>query len=45
MSKVIFQNSMSPFVFVTGDIETIIAQAKSAAGDKHVGIGSANIAQ
>ena len=35
----------SPFIFVTGGIESAIEQAKRAAGGKNVGIGSANIAQ
>jgi Dihydrofolate reductase len=35
-----------PFVFVTDGIESALARAKTAAGDKHVGIGGgANIAQ
>ena len=35
----------SPFVFVTDGVESAIAQAKKAAGDKDVAISSANIAQ
>ncbi len=35
----------SPFTFVTDGIESAIRQAKQAAGDKNVSIGSANIMQ
>lgn len=35
----------SPFIFVTDGIESAIQQAKQAAGDKNVSIGSASIAQ
>jgi dihydrofolate reductase len=35
----------SPFTFVTDGVESAIRQAKQAAGDKNVAIGSANIAQ
>jgi dihydrofolate reductase len=35
----------SPFTFVTDGIESAVRQAKAAAGDKHVSIMSASIAQ
>jgi len=35
----------SPFVFVTDGVESAVAQAKKAVGDKDVGISSASIAQ
>jgi dihydrofolate reductase len=35
----------SPFTFVTDGVESAIRQAKQAAGDRYVSIGSANIAQ
>jgi dihydrofolate reductase len=38
-------NEGSPFVFVTDGVESAIQQAKAAAGDKDVGVSSANIAQ
>ena len=35
----------SPFIFVTDGVESAVRQARQLAGDKHVSIGSANIAQ
>ena len=35
----------APFTFVTDGVESAIAQVQAAAGDKNVGIGSANVAQ
>lgn len=35
----------SPFTFVTDGVESAVRQAQQAAGDKNVGISSANIAQ
>ena len=35
----------SPFTFVTDGVESAIRQAKQAAGDKNVGVSSANIMQ
>lgn len=35
----------SPFTFVTNGIESAVRQARQAAGDKHVSIASASIAQ
>lgn len=35
----------SPFIFVTDGVESAIRQAKRAAGDKNVGVSSANIMQ
>lgn len=35
----------SPFTFVTDGVESAVRQAKQAAGDKNVSIGSASIAQ
>lgn len=35
----------SPFTFVTDGVESAIAQAKAAAGDRHVGVGAASLAQ
>jgi dihydrofolate reductase len=35
----------SPFTFVTDGVESAVAQAKQAAGEKNVGISSASIAQ
>jgi dihydrofolate reductase len=35
----------APFTFVTSGVESAIEQAKATAGDKYVGVASANIAQ
>lgn len=35
----------SPFTFVTDGVESAVRQAKQAAGDKNVGVSSANIVQ
>ncbi len=35
----------APFTFVTGGVESAIAQAKVAAGDKNVAVGAASVAQ
>jgi dihydrofolate reductase len=35
----------SPFTFVTDGVESAVAQAKDAAGDKNVGVVAASIAQ
>ncbi len=35
----------SPFVFVTEGVETAVALAKAAAGDKNVGVGGSQIVQ
>ena len=35
----------SPFTFVTDGVASVIAQAKEAAGEKHVGVAAASIAQ
>lgn len=35
----------TPFTFVTGGIESAVEQAKAAAGDQTVAVGSANVAQ
>src|SRR4029453_4088644 len=38
-------NKGSPFTFVTDGLESAVAQAKAAAGDKDVGVGAAGIVQ
>ena len=38
-------NDGSPFTFVTDGVESAVAQAKRAAGDKNVGVGAASIVQ
>jgi dihydrofolate reductase len=38
-------NDGQPFTFVTDGVESAVRQAKSAAGDKDVGVGAASIAQ
>lgn len=35
----------APFTFVTDGVESAVAQAREAAGDKNVGVGAASIAQ
>ena len=35
----------SPFTFVTDGVESAVAQAQSAAGDKNVAVGAASIVQ
>jgi len=35
----------APFTFVTDGVESAVAQARRAAGDKNVGVGAASIAQ
>jgi len=35
----------SPFTFVTNGVESAVEKAKQAAGDKHVGVSSANVMQ
>ena len=35
----------SPFTFVTDGVESAVEQAKIVAGQKHVGVGAASIAQ
>lgn len=38
-------NDGNPFTFVTDGVESAVAQAKAAAGEKNVGVGGASIAQ